>query len=113
MTKIMGGYASQLKSPVNGNRLNLKYFNLCLFIIIAGLGFAYLVNISNLTIQGFSLRDLKAQVADLASAKAENEEAVNLAQSYYSLNSRAKGLDMVAIGDVEYLTAANLAVARK
>lgn len=109
----MGGYATQLKAPVASNRLNLKYFNLCLFVVMAGLGFAYLINISDLTVQGFALRDLKAQATDLASTKAENEETVNSAQSYYSLNSRAKNLNMVAIGDVEYLTVNNQTVARK
>ena len=113
MTKIMGGYAKPLKSPVGSNRLNLKYFNLGLFAVIAGLGFVYMINISDLTVQGFALRDLKAQATNLASTEAENEETVNSAQSYYSLSSRTQGLNMVAVGDVEYITAPNSTVAKR
>jgi len=91
----------------------LKHFNVCLFAAAAVLGVMYLINISDLAIQGFSLRDLKAQASDLASEKMANEEAVNAAQSYYSWNARTKGLDMVAIGNVEYLPSDSLTVARK
>ncbi|MDP2944181.1 MAG: hypothetical protein Q8N57_01245 [bacterium] len=112
MTKIATNYASQ--RTVSGlTRFNLKYFNVCLFAGLAVLGVMYLINISDLTVQGFSLRDLKSRVSDLASEKMANEEAVNAAQSYYSLNARAQGLDMVAIDDVEYLPASSLTVARK
>jgi len=114
MTKIVNGYAVALSQPAKNNRLNLKYFNLGLGAFIAVFGVLYLVNISDLTVLGFALRDLKSQAATLASANLEYEEAVNSAQSYYSLNTRTKNLKMVAVGDVEYLTmTASVAMARK
>lgn len=112
MTKIVTNYANQ-RTTSDASRFNLKSFNVCLFAGLAVLGVMYLINISNLTVQGFDLRDLKSQAAALASEKMANEEAVNAAQSYYSLNARTVGLNMVAIGDVEYLSSNSLAVAKK
>lgn len=112
MTKIATNYASQ-RATGGSSRFNLKYFNVCLFTGLTALGVMYLINISDLTVQGFALRDLKSQAAALASEKMASEEAVNAAQSYYSLNARTGSLNMVAIGDVEYLTSNSLAVAKK
>lgn len=112
MTKIVTKYASPRTTP-GTLRFNLKYLNVGLFAGLAVLGVMYLINISDLTVQGFALRDLKSQASALASEKMANEEAVNAAQSYYALNARTGGLNMVAVGDVEYLTANNLAVARR
>lgn len=113
MTKIVnGGHAPFHPSGVP-RRLNLKYFNICLFILIAIGGFFYLVNISDLTVQSFALRDLKSQAAFLASAKAENEEKANAIQSYYTLNERTQELNMIAVGNVEYLAANHSTVAKK
>jgi len=114
MTKIVNCYVAQLGSPAKKNRFNLKYFNFGLYGILAVIGIFYLINISSLTVLGFSLRDLKTQAMTLASANLENQEAVNSAQSYYSLNSRTKNINMVAVGDVEYLTVnSDLALAKK
>ncbi|MFA5108949.1 MAG: hypothetical protein WC458_00150 [Patescibacteria group bacterium] len=113
MTKIVNCYATRLNCPVKSRGFNLKYFNLGLFAVIAFFGAFYLININNLTVQGFVLRDLKSQVAVLAGEKMANEEAVNSTQSYYSLNSRTKGLNMVAVGEVEYLSVNRSAVAKK
>lgn len=113
MTMLVNGYAAQL-APVRTNRFNLKYFNFGLYAVIAVIGAFYLININDLTVSGFALRDLKSRVATLASVKLENEEAVNSAQSYHALSSRTKNLNMVAIGDVEYLTVGSgVAMAKK
>lgn len=112
MTKIVNKYSNQ-RTTSGSAKLNLKYLNICLFTGLAALGVTYMINISNLTVQGFALRDLKSQAASLASEMMSNEESVNAAQSYYSLNSRTEGLNMVAIGNIEYLSSNSLAVARK
>ena len=110
---IANGYAAQI-TPARTNRFNLKYFNFGLYAVIAVIGAFYLVNINDLTVSGFALRDLKSRAATLASAKLESEETVNSAQSYHALSSRTKNLNMVAIGDVEYLTVnGGVAMARK
>ncbi len=114
MTKIINGYAAPLSPSAKNYRLNLKYLNFGLYALLASLGVFYLVNISDLTVSGFALRDLKNQAANLASANLDYQEAVNSAQSYYSLSARTKSLNMVAIGDVEYLAMnSNVAMAKK
>ena len=113
MTKIVNGYASPFNRPTVGKHLNLKYFNVGLLAIMAFLGICYLVNISDLTAEGFILHDLNTQVAALASTKMANEEMVNSERSYYSLSSRVQKLNMVAVGDVEYLAINHSVVAKK
>lgn len=113
MTHAANAYSSKLNAPVKNRSFGLKYFNYGLFVLVGILGVSYLINISNLTVQGFVLRDLKSQATVVASEKTENEEKVNLAQSYYSLNSRTKNLQMVAVGDVEYLNVPGATVAKK
>lgn len=81
--------------------------------MIAVFGSFYLFNINALTVQGFVLHDLKSQVRTLASEKAEKEEKINAFQSYYSLNSRTQKLNMVAVGNVEYIVATHSSVAKK
>ncbi|MFA5184128.1 MAG: hypothetical protein WC456_01220 [Patescibacteria group bacterium] len=113
MTKIINGYAAAANQSAQSRRFNLKYFNFGLGALISVVGVLYLVNISDLTVLGFALRDLKSQAATLASANLEYEEAVNAAQSYYSLNARTKNLNMVSVGDVEYISmTAAVALAR-
>ena len=115
MTKIINGQAAPLISSakVSGKRLNLKYFNLFLFSIIAGLGVFYLININDLTVQGFALQNLKSQSTDLASTNLDIQERVNLAQSYSSLSARVQGLNLVSVSNVEYLSPNDVAVAQK
>jgi hypothetical protein len=113
MTKIVNCYSQQKKSAGCGRRFNLKYFNFGLLALGLTAGVFYLVTVTSLTVQGFVLRDLKSQAATLASQKAETEEKVNAIQSYYSLNSRTQGLDMVAVGNVEYIVVPHAVVARR
>lgn len=111
MTSAVTSYGQPVSAGTR--KLNLKLFNVGLFAIIAGLGLYYLVNISNLTVMGFELRELKEEAAALARNKLAKEEEVNRVRSYQALSSRTKNLDMVAVGDVEYLTISGAAVARK
>ncbi|MFA5024450.1 MAG: hypothetical protein WC523_05875 [Patescibacteria group bacterium] len=113
MTKIVNCYSANLSAAKKTRQLSLKSLNLGLFVFILAFGFLYLLNISDLTVKGFALRELKIQATDLASAKLENEEKINDLQSYYSLNSRTQKLNMVAVGNVEYLAATNPVVAKK
>lgn len=113
MAKVINYYQAQGSRQNQGQRLNLKYFNIGLSTVILSLGVFYLVNVSDLTVKGFALKELKNQVNVLASEKLNNEEQVNNLQSYYSLNSRTQKLNMVAIGEIDYLSVPNAIVARK
>ena len=103
MTKIVNGYSSKIKPASNKRTIDLKKINIGIFSILSVLGVFYLVSISDLTVKGFALQELKNKVAAINDEKVSNEEQINKLQSYYSLSSRTKGLNMVAIGDIEYL----------
>jgi len=113
MTKIINCYQTPVSRATQGKRLNLKCLNIGLGILIFGLGAFYLVTISDLTVKGFALKELKTQSSILASEKLDNEEKINNLQSYYSLNSRTQKLNMVAIGEIDYLSVPTTVVARK
>lgn len=113
MKKLVSTYAAATEAPVKKTSGKLKIFNFILLAAVAGLGSFHLYNISSLTGQGFVLRELKSRVAALASEQLEYEERINVAQSYYNLSARSKNLNMVAIGEVEYLSLGTLAVAKK
>lgn len=113
MTKIINCYQAANNQPARTKLLNLKCFNLGLLIAIAFLGVFYLINISDLTVKGFALKELKTEISLLESEKLDNEEKINNLQSYYSLSTRTQLLNMVAIGEIEYLSVPVAVVARK
>ncbi len=113
MTKVINCYQASASASAKGKRLNLKCFNIGLAALILSLGVFYLINVSDLTVKGFALKELKTQSSLLASEKLDNEEKVNNLQSYYSLNTRTQKLNMVAIGEIDYLTTPSAVVARK
>ena len=94
-------------------RLNLKLVNFFLGGIILIIGVYYLVNINDLTVKGFALRELKSEATILASENLDNEAKVMNLQSYSNLNDKVKKLNMVAAREVEYLSDNSTALARK
>ncbi|MEI6529128.1 MAG: hypothetical protein WCN88_01815 [Candidatus Falkowbacteria bacterium] len=113
MTKIINYYQAPASRSSHAKRLNLKCFNIGLAALILGIGVFYLITVSDLTVKGFALKELKTQVSILASEKLDSEEIINNLQSYYSLNSRTQKLNMVAIGEIDYLSVPTTVVARK
>ncbi len=93
--------------------LNLKLVNLFLGSIAILLSGYYLVNINDLTVKGFALRELKSEATILTSENLDKETKIMNLQSYSSLNEKVKKLNMVAVGEVEYLTVDQTVVARK
>lgn len=92
---------------------NLKYFNYGLYSLLLVLGVMYLVNINDLTIKGFALKQLSLKSASLASQQVDIEQQANNLESYYHLSSEVQKLDMVAVGKIEYLAANQGAVAKR
>lgn len=113
MTCIVNGYSSKIKPAATGRIIDLRKINIGLFSVLSVLGVFYLISVSDLTVKGFALQELKAQAAAISDEKLSNEETINKLQSYYSLSSRTKGLNMVAIGDIEYLNSNAPALAKK
>jgi len=94
-------------------RLNLRLVNLFLGSLIFLIGGYYLVNINDLTVKGFALRELKSETTLLAGENLDSEVKVMNLQSYGNLNEKVKKLNMVAVGEVEYLTVNQTTLARK
>ena len=94
-------------------RINLGLVNMFLGGLIFIIGGYYLVNINDLTVKGFVLRELKSQANILASENLDDEAKVMNLQSYSNLNDKIKKLNMVAVGEVEYLTVNQTTIARK
>jgi hypothetical protein len=94
-------------------RLNLKLVNFFLGGLIALIGGFYLVNINDLTVKGFALRELKSEGTILTGENLDSEAKVMNLQSYNNLSEKVKKLDMVAVGEVEYLTANQTVLARR
>lgn len=94
-------------------RLNLRLVNLFLGAILFLIGGYYLVNINDLTVKGFALRELKSEATILTSENLDKETKIMNLQSYGKLNEKVKKLNMVAVGEVEYLTVSQAALARK
>lgn len=113
MNKIVNAYSSKIKPVSKGFKIDLRKINISIFSLLSILGVFYLVSISDLTVKGFALQELKTQAASVNDEKLTNEEQINKLQSYYSLSLRTKGLDMVAIGDIEYLNKNAAALAKK
>jgi hypothetical protein len=94
-------------------RLNLRLVNLFLGALVVLIGGYYLVDINDLIVKGFALRELKSQGTILASENLDQETKVMNLQSYSNLNDKIKKLNMVAVGEVEYLTVTQPTLARK
>lgn len=113
MNKIVNSYSSRLKTISNSKKVSLKRINFGIFSLLSILAVFYLVSISDLTVKGFALQELKNQAASVNDEKLSNEEQINKLQSYYSLSSRTKDLNMVAIEDIEYLNKNVAMIAKK
>lgn len=113
MTKIVNCYNERLRAKPAKRLVYLGIFNVLLFVLVAGLGFAYLINVSDLTVKGFALQEFRQESARLAEEKLSREQKIDALQSYYVLSERVKSLNMVAISDIEYIQENSRAVAKR
>lgn len=111
MTNSVTGYANS--NPKECKRLNLRIVNSLLGGLIVVLGIFYLVNINDLTVKGFALKELKSQSNLLISDNKDCEAKIMNLQSYNNLNDKVKKLNMVAVSEVEYLSVNTNIIARK
>jgi hypothetical protein len=95
-------------------RLNLRFFNLIFGFMILILGTVQLVVANDLAVKGFTIRELKIEAAKLESELLDREAQVMKMQAHQELSSQVGRLNMVAVGEVEYLTVNdNNALAKK
>ena len=110
---------TNLKHPYHGARKNSKpssffrYVNTALFSVFLMIGFYYLVSANDLVVKGVVMQGLKNQAKNLDEDKRVYENKILALQSYGSLKVRVQSLNMVAVGDVDYLTIKNPNFAKK
>ncbi|KKR91780.1 MAG: hypothetical protein UU95_C0003G0012 [Parcubacteria group bacterium GW2011_GWC2_42_12] len=93
--------------------LNLKIFNKILFAGMIVLGILYLAGTNDLAIQGFALSDLKEQRNRLAAENKKLELKAMALSSYNIISSKVDSLKMVAVGEIDYISAGSGIVAKK
>lgn len=106
MTKEYEG--GKVKKSINYKLIN-KF--LASLVIIAGV--YYVVSVNDLAIKGFVLREKKIQAEDLIEENNQTELAIMKFESYENIEKRAKEMNMVKVGKIDYITISEKTVARK
>ncbi|MFZ4648963.1 MAG: hypothetical protein ACOYMB_05065 [Patescibacteria group bacterium] len=107
------------KKPYHGTKKNgapsvlFRNINTILFSVFLMVGFYYLVSANDLVVKGVVMQGLKNQAKNLDEDKRTYENKVLALQSYGSLKARVQSLNMVAVGNVDYLTIKTPILARK
>ena len=92
--------------------VNIKVVNVGLGCLVGVFALSYLVQINGLATKGYQIKELEQQVTDLQLTNSDLElQAVNL-QSMGRIRDEVAGLNMVAIGETDYLNLTPVAVAR-
>jgi len=62
-----------------------------------------LVCINDLTVKGFCLQELRKEISDLTDKNNEMKNRTMVLESYNDIGRRLENLEMVAVGEVEYV----------
>ena len=95
------------------NFFNLKLFNTVIFTLILIFGVYYIITVNDLVAKGFRLQELKIENNQFGSDNKALELSKTTLESYNHLNERAFGLEMVAVGEIDYLAPGAGIVAKK
>lgn len=87
--------------------------NIFLGFVVLVLGVVYLVGMNNLTVQGFTLKELKSKASMLAEENADLHTKVLNLQSYSAISPRLNNLNMVAVDEIVYLNSESAVMAKK
>ncbi len=92
---------------------NLKMINTLLFSLLLIASVSYIVLANNITVKGFELRDLRAQLSYLNEENRSLETNLMTMKAYGNIYNQVKDLDMVAIENVNYIKLLDLSVAKR
>ena len=95
------------------SKLSFKIINRMMFLFIIVLGVYYVAGINDLTVKGFKLQELKIGSIETADENKDLELKIMSFESYNRLSEKIKELDMVAVGNVEYISGPDSVVAKK
>lgn len=94
-------------------KINLKIVNTLFMATALMLGTYYLINVNELSVKGFVLKELKSQANILETENIELQNKVASLQSYDNVLARINTLNMVAVGDMEYVSKGQMAMAKR
>ena len=83
--------------------------NVCLFAVILALGTYYLVQVNNLAITGYSIRDYENQIYELEEENHRLELVIAQKQSIYEIKDKVAELDLEPVMYLEYFRANDVA----
>ncbi len=101
------------KKKKNLSFFTLKKINIGLFLFLFVVSFAYILLVNNITVKGFELRDLRAQINDLNEENRSLETNLMSMKAYGNIYSQVEDLNMVAIADFDYINLSDFSVAKK
>ncbi len=76
--------------------------NITLFAIIVSLGGYYLMQVNNLAITGYSIRDLENEIYELEEENHSLELVIAQKQSIYEIKDKVVDLDLKPVSYLEY-----------
>ena len=94
-------------------KFNLEIFNKILFIFIIVCGVYYLTGTNDISVKSFKIQELKLKADSLNNENGNLEVEKMSLSSYNNISQRVAELDMVAAGEMEYITMGIGAVAVK
>ena len=112
LAKKQGPKVNTRKKMIRLGFVNIKAVNVILGSLVLLLTLGYLVQINGLAAKGYQIRELEQYAADLQEVNSDLRlETLDL-QSMGRIKNEVAGLNMVAIGQPEYLNPTPVAVAR-
>jgi len=91
------------KTKMKNKKFTLKIFNKILLLLIIVSGVYYLACINDLSVKSFRIQELKQEISRLDNENNDFEVKVMSLNSYNDLNQKVNGLDMVAVGEIDYI----------
>ncbi len=82
-----------------------------LCVITALVGILYVLQVNSISVKGYEISDLQKKIALLEQDRERLDVEIAQYRSMGSIHERVKSLDMVAVGNVTYITPVGTAVA--
>jgi len=94
-------------------KINFRIFNATLISLIIVIGVASLVQINSLAVKGYQIKDLQNRINELKEVGENLQLDALKLQSMDNIKNKVSSLDMVAVGEVSYLTPTPVALATR
>ena len=114
MSKFFHLTKKQKKYPVKRVRrmkVKIKTLNIIAVTLFFVIGFYYLIQINNLVVKGYQIKELEKKISQLKLESERLELETLQLQSMGNIEEGVEKLGMVAVGEIEYLVPISPAVA--